>query len=136
MNIPDFYLSEKTNNRNLIIGAFFLALGLLSIFVTKYGGMQIGVGILFLIMFYVQKNNPLVRFKDNHLEVKLAPLASKNFVSYKDIISITKPTDKVLELVYLNGAKDKKLKFHLSLLTPHEGERLLGLLKNRVKDGE
>ena len=136
MNIPDFYMSEKANSRNFLFGCIFLVLGLVSVFATKYGGTQIIVGILFIILFNIQKKNPLVRFKDKHLEVKLAPLASKNFVSYKDIISITKPTDKVLELVYLNGAKDKKLKFHLSLLTPHEGERLLGLLKNRVKDGE
>jgi hypothetical protein len=79
------YARESTRKLYWVCGLAMLALGLFGLFTGLGSPIFAGVGLLQLFVANHLGKNPIVRIHDDHLDIKLAPLASRHFVAFEDI---------------------------------------------------
>ena len=121
--IQEFTASEKTINRTFYMGIFMIVAGIALFFLTGFS-ILVGLGILYIIMGAISKNRKIIILYPDHLEIKLAPLASKKLLKYDQITNFY-TSKRNLELQY---DPKKKIKIPVELLEKdnlHEFDRIL-----------
>ncbi len=72
---------------NLVAGALLIAVGLFGMSAGG-SGFMLPTGAIFLVVALIGANRPLVEIRDEHLEIRRAPLASLQLVRFTDIQSV------------------------------------------------
>lgn len=70
-------------------------------------------------VFFAVKNIPVVSFQENHLELKLAPLAAKKFIRYDNIESIEVEEKRIIITI---ADKKRPLKLPVGIFRPEDRE--------------
>lgn len=76
-------------------------------------------------MFTAFSKNPLLTFNEKHLEVKLAPAASRVFLKKSDFKSVTVSKKKII----IESSVRKPLKIHLSLFEETDQSKITSLFE-------
>lgn len=122
------YLEFKSNQGTgfIILGTIAFIILLIGKNLLSFGGLGlIGIGIWHI------KNRLIVIDKDN-MEMKIAPLRSRQIIRYSNItkMEVISPK-KVLLLVKENGG-EKKIKLPMSFIKTDERELLINELRRRI----
>ena len=132
--IPDdLYVSERAANRYMFLGIFVALTGLVSCAISGgIGGAPVGTGILLTIIGRTLRSAPLIAIRDDHLEIKPAPLAGKSFVALKDIRGVSRVQKNVLG-IEIDGPRGIELKrIGISQVEPGAIEDFVAWLEKQI----
>ena len=62
----------------------------------------------------------MIKMMDNNMEVKLAPLASTQYIKYSDIDKVERVNEKKIFVHYKAGDKTKKLRVPVHMMEPKD----------------
>ena len=88
----EIHTRESYRKLYQVTGFLCLVAGLVFLLLGSSGGLLLGLGVLQLWMAVRAANIPIIRITRDYLEIKLAPLASKQFVSFDEIRRVGKTT--------------------------------------------
>jgi hypothetical protein len=112
---------------NMVMAVVMICVGGFMLTVVGAGGILVGVGILLLIMQLWNQGRAVVTLHDDHLEMKVAPLAARHLIRYGDISEIDELGANKVFLV----TGGKRIRLPLAILEPDEQPELLEELRRR-----
>ncbi|MDR0779121.1 MAG: hypothetical protein LBF16_00275, partial [Pseudomonadales bacterium] len=106
-----------------LVLVFFLVLGI----ANQPLGMLLGLGIFFIIIGIWRRKHPLVIFRQDYFETKIAPAAGHHKVLYSEVVKAEITPKQLLNLYYQphNASADaapKRIKINLKVLKEPERE--------------
>ncbi|TCP91312.1 hypothetical protein EDC44_13118 [Cricetibacter osteomyelitidis] len=115
---------------------FMIGSGVLVFFLTLINGNVhlFSSAILLCILGGIglaRKNTPVLSFKDEHLELKLAPLAPKKFFRYNQITSVEQVSKKII----INILNEKPVKIYLNAFQKEQRQTVVDLLNSLNTQG-
>lgn len=118
-------------NTMLIMGSILLVMGLLLIS-SQGNPTPLGTGILVICISLWNSSRVLVALRDDHLEMKIAPLSSQQLILYKEIQQITEEGKKT----FLQTTQGKKVPLPLNLMEEDQAQTLVKELRKRISSGK
>lgn len=128
-----FYRRPGQMKLELAMAVFMILAGVLSMGVLGgIGGVQIGVGVLLIVLniFFWQK--PLVILHKDFMEMKAAPLAAKYMIRYRDIVGIEQIKPNKARLLVRRGSNQQQVHLPLGILVPSDRESLVQSLRKHI----
>lgn len=116
-----------------VFGGICAALAGTFLLVNGGTGLPLGIGVLlFVVGLWNMKHQP-VRLYQDHLELKLAPAAGLKMIRYRDLVRMEGDSDKVRDLFFMDGGKEKKLKLRLDVINAEDRPRLIEVLHQKIQ---
>ena len=124
-------MKKGTVTSYLVVGILGIAACIILILLGMIPGtMFILFGILGFTYYAWGKKKILIAFKDEHLELKLAPAAPLTIISYKDIVDVEEKNSNIRRIHYkTTGGKVKKIAVGLKTFEENDREIILQNLR-------
>jgi len=114
----------------MVMGGLQLACGIFVLFISGLGSVLVGAGILVIIVGFWQSGRVLMTLHEDHLDMKIAPMAAHRQILYEDITDIDDSKPKQAFLV----ADEKRVMLPKATLTPDDWDDFVTALRQHVKD--
>jgi hypothetical protein len=124
----EFYQRKSGLNgagTHMIAGGVLIGFGVIALTMTASGGAQIGLGVMLMFVGHWAKNNPMLRFHEDHVEMKFAALAPRKQLLYREIDEVIEESPKKVFL-RVNG---KRIRLPIVAFEEHERDEVLQLLR-------
>ena len=109
-----------------------VATGIVGLMTRGMMAMNLGVSVIFLFIVIWFSNATLIRLHEDHLEMKMAPLAGRYKILYRDIERTEKVSAKKAVLHVKTAKGTVKRTIYLNMLETNESEELLKYLNSLV----
>ena len=133
----NIFLARKRRLLNVWLGLATAAVGVVNLLLAgRTGSVLIGVGLGLALVALWQGRSPLIRLREDHLELQLVPLLARHFVPYAKLVEVSQPRPKQLVVAYVTpeGAR-KRVTVVLGLLEPEDADYLQALLAEKCASG-
>lgn len=129
--IKSYSVKNSYSNLFIIGGIVMLCLGVtVGILTGRF--TQIGLGILFIVMGSMQHNREIIKFYDEYLEMKLAPLSPVLLMKYNELERLEHISKKKYFIYGIVNGKQKRVRLPVEMISNVEQPNLIQDLKNRV----
>ncbi len=122
--------SDKYISKQLILSGVIILVGIAGVFLNA--GHLLGLGILLFVINFAQKKRDAIKVYDEHIEVKLGPIAPTKFIKLDQFTEILKNGERKVTFCYSEGGKDRKLKLHSSVFTQEDLDYLNELVSEQI----
>ncbi len=122
--------SEKYISKQLILSGVVILVGIAGMFLNA--GHLLGLGIFLFVINFAQKKRDAIKVYDEHIEVKLGPIAPTKFIKLDQFTEVVKIGERKLTFCYSEAGKDRKLKLHNSVFTEEDLEYLNELVSKQI----
>ncbi len=122
--------SEKYISKQLILSGVIVLIGIVGLFINA--GHLLGLGILLFVVNFAQKKRDAIKIYDDHIEVKLGPIAPAKYIKLDQFTEVVKTGERKVTFCYSEGGKDRKLKLHNSVFTKDDLSYLNELISNKL----
>jgi hypothetical protein len=124
------YFATREVRLNVAVGALVAVTGLVMLSSDGFGGGNVGIGLLFVVMGLLRRNMPLFVLAADHVVVRPAVLRAPRHLLYREILGVSRPKPKRLRLELAEG---KPLEVHLGGLEEGDRDAVLAGLEASIR---
>lgn len=127
-----YYTKKSAANTWLTVAILGSIATLIQFFLLGRGAITLFASIMGFINYHSAKNNPLIKIEEDHLEIKVAALAPKKYIFFKEIKSIDETNPKETKILFNKENKEERAKISNIGLEADDLKEVIQIIKDKI----